>query len=162
MKDIASKYDVNDAKSKALVKRIFDHAIGICNYKDICQMQMNDKHIMSSYDIGEEDVNLSIATLWHDDEGFYVTVRTAYYSYSILLVDVTESILAYLIRNATKVNDDFDDSISFFIDFFNQRPLFESDELFMATLQSAVVEYLEPSYIYSNICKTTRKKVSKA
>lgn len=165
MWDNNTKYDGNNQFDIDRISTMLDEAIKYCDYV-YDEAKVTQDNIFKLYGIKDKD-NDMIATisLTQSDGIFYIIVSTTYYMHIIKPVDVNYLFIAYILRNATKMVDDYDESIQFFGKFFSRmQDEVSSDNQFASYIEHAFEEEIMPSYIYPSSYKNFKnnKKLSQA
>ena len=157
------KYDTTSADDVLHITKMFDKAIEYCDYSNYDVNTAKNNDIIRTVTLLDEKENtIGYVMLSITDRMFVVTISTAYYVYSMKLLDINSDILAYFIRNATKAIDDFNESVAFFDKFFLSHKELCDEELFKMIFDNAIEEKLSLSYVDANVTIFNDGKVSLA
>lgn len=157
------KYDTKSVDDVIRIAKMFDDAIMYCDYSDYDVNTTESDGIIRIITLFDDKENtIGYVTLSITDKMFVVTISTAYYVYSMKLLDINSDMLAYFIRNATKAIDDFNESVMFFDKFFLSHKELCDEELFKTILDNAIEDKMSLSYVDANVAIFNDGKVSLA
>ena len=91
------------------------------------------------------------------DDYFAICVDHAFYEYHFKFVDNDSTLLAYLIRNATKPIDTYDESIMFFMKFFAEHSNYQDAKALQERLAFAIEESMSLTYVDGNAFNDNRR-----
>lgn len=136
----------------------FNETLRICDYHNVKRTmgKKTDDYIvaMSIFDNVNCICNIS---LYAADDYFAICVAHAFYEYHFKFVEDDVTLLAYLIRNATKPVDAYDESITFFMRFFAEHPDYQDVNAVQERLVDSIEESMSLTYVDGNAFNDNRR-----
>ena len=147
-----TKYDVCNAINVTYISNCFEDAMSYCDFfdlqhcDDIDQFDKNAK-LLNAYQRFVDNEPTCIILLMTYEDKFILCISHSYYAYYATLKDINSHIIAYLIRNATKPIDDYNESVMFFAKFFLHHPELADPMTLKVVIETAVDEDIEMTYV---------------
>lgn len=155
------KYSAKRQSDVEYLTKTLRTAINLCEYdKEYDISTYSDDVMISAYRLSINNDVVHLIFLMKDEaDNLCICIGNNYYETMYLIKDIEASVLAYILRNTTKVLDDPDVSGKFFAKFFKQHDFMCDKDMIRSIISAAVEEYCNLSIVYA---KTEDKHIAQA